>query len=197
MSNQHNSQNSLHIVQHSDHHSDHENDQVVNLALYSLERLSASVDAEDLDFSDQKSIDLLISQKQNWEIYHLIGDVMRNPDLALKPSTNLAMQIAQRVDQEPLLVMSSPQQVYAKPALSKWQRYWPTLAMAAAVASVVWVARPVIEQMQGVQTAPQYTRANNDVLSASAKLNAYVRAHRDLSGPAVVQVRSSVDGAIK
>lgn len=172
-------------------------DHIVNLELYSLERLSASIDAEDLDFFDQERIDLLLSQKQDWEIYHLIGDVMRNPSLALKLSSNLAHQITLRVDQEPALVMSSPQKSYPNPVASRWQRFWPTFAMAAAVASVVWVARPVVEQMQGSQTAPQFARVNTPSLAASARLNSYVRAHRDLSGPAVVQARPSLDEVVK
>jgi sigma-E factor negative regulatory protein RseA len=181
----------------SNQHNGQKDDQIVYLELYSLERLSANVDAEDLEFFDQERIDLLLSQKQNWEIYHLIGDVMRNPDLALNLSSNLAHQIALRVDQEPALVMPSPQKLNLNPAASRWQRFWPTLAMAAAVASVVWVARPVIEQMQGTQTAPQFARANNFSLAASARLNTYVRAHRDLSGPAVVQARPSIDEVVK
>lgn len=182
MSNQHNGQKDSHIV---------------NLESFSLESLSASVDAEDLDHFDQERIDLLLTQKQNWELYHLIGDVMRSPNLALKLSSNLADQIAKRVDQEPVLVMPSPQKLNVNPTTSRWQRFWPTLAMAAAVASVVWVARPVIDQMQGTQTAPQFARANNPSLATSARLNSYVRAHRDLSGPAVVQARPSLDEVVK
>jgi len=177
--------------------SNQNNDQIVYLELYSLERLSASVDAEDFDFSDKARVDLLLSQKQNWDMYHFIGDVMRNPDLAFKPSTKLVEQIAQRVDQEPTLVMSPPQISNLAPTPSLWQRYWPTFAMAAAVASVVWVVRPVIDQMQGTQTAAQFARVNNPSLTASARLNSYVRAHRDLSGPAVVQVRPSIDEVVK
>jgi sigma-E factor negative regulatory protein RseA len=170
---------------------------IAYLELYSQERLSANVDAEDVDFYDQEGIDLLLSQKQNWEIYHLIGDVMRNPDLALKLSSNLAHQIALRVDQEPTFVMPAPAKLKPNRAVSRWQRFWPTLAMAAAVASVVWVARPVIEQMQGTQSTPYFARANAPSLADSARLNSYVRAHRDLSGPAVVQTRPSLDEVVK
>jgi sigma-E factor negative regulatory protein RseA len=177
--------------------SNQNNGQVVDLELYSLERLSASIDAEEFVLSDQKGIDLLLSKKQDWEIYHLIGDVMRNPDLALKPSANLAHQIAQRVDQEPALVMPATHKSNLTSGPSRWQRYWPTFAMAAAVASVVWVARPVIEQMQNTQTSAQFARVTTPSLTASARLNSYVRAHRDLSGPAVVQVRPSIDEVVK
>jgi sigma-E factor negative regulatory protein RseA len=181
----------------SNQHNGQKDDQIISLELFSLERLSANVDAEDLELFDQEHIDSLLSQKQNWEIYHLIGDVMRNPELALNLSSNLAHQIALRVDQEPALFIPPSKKLNPNPVASRWQRFWPTLAMAAAVASVVWVARPVIEQMQGTQNAPQFARANNPSLAASAKLNTYVRAHRDLSGPAVVQARPSLDEVVK
>jgi sigma-E factor negative regulatory protein RseA len=173
------------------------NDRVVNIQLHALERLSATLDAEGIEHFNHANVDVLLSQKQDWELYHLIGDVMRNPQLALKPSVSLAQKIAHKIDLEPTFSTSSIHKSVKTSSVSRWQRYWPTLAMTAAVVSVAWVARPVVEQMQGSQTAAQFARSHTQSLTASARLQSYVRAHRDLSGPAVVQVMPLVDGTTK
>jgi negative regulator of sigma E activity len=162
------------------------NDRVVNIQLHALERLSATLDAEGIEHFNHANVDVLLSQKQDWELYHLIGDVMRNPQ-----------KIAHKIDLEPTFSTSSIHKSVKTSSVSRWQRYWPTLAMTAAVVSVAWVARPVVEQMQGSQTAAQFARSHTQSLTASARLQSYVRAHRDLSGPAVVQVMPLVDGTTK
>jgi sigma-E factor negative regulatory protein RseA len=177
------------------------NNQVVNIKLHALERLSATLDAEDIDTIDQLRMDDLLAQQQDWELYHLIGDVMRSPELALKPVTNLTQKIAFKIDQEPALSSADVKNAVNSANIvvhsSRWQRYWPSLAMAAALASVVWVAQPIIKQMEGSQNAAQFARAKTESITSSTRLYSYVRAHRDLSGPAVVQTRPVVDGTVK
>ena len=113
--------------------------------------------------------------RQVWDSYHLIGDVLRNPDLAIKPSDFFYARVSRAIDAEPPIL-----------APRKLRRNGPVrvglsgLAVAAAVATVVWVAFPY---MSGEQAAP----AGGPPLMASATeepsgLRDYLEAHRELAG---------------
>jgi sigma-E factor negative regulatory protein RseA len=174
-----------------------------------------------------------------WQVYHLIGDTLRTPDLALSTQASLSQRVAQALATEPALSLSahalttgegapvakngasasdSPQKdstpiiaasnaaessrpVSAPEAarklipLSKLLRrvVWPSVAMAAAVASVVWVAKPLFVPEL---SAPSAQTANANVqspvatnLEASA-VRDYVTAHRQISGPSNVRPAS-------
>ena len=64
---------------------------------------------------------------------------------------------------------------------------WPSLAMAAAVASVVWVARPFFVPDQMVSPAQQVAVADPVKPVDPSAVNDYLQAHRQLSGPAAVR----------
>src|SRR5690606_26689289 len=75
--------------------------------------------------------------RQIWDTYHLIGDVMRSPDLAIQPSDRFYARVSAAIDAEPPIVAPSPlvRRHLMRNGLSG-------LAVAAAVASVAWMARP-------------------------------------------------------
>lgn len=159
-----------------------------------------------------------------WQVYHLIGDTLRTPELALSTQANLSQRVAQALVAEPALSASAPVQVArhsshieAAPTLtipaeslrltptlaearkltpmSKLLRrvVWPSVAMAAAVASVVWVAKPLFVPELSVPSA-QTANVNVQIpvatnLEASA-MRDYVTAHRQISGPSNVRPAS-------
>ena len=137
-----------------------------------------------------------------WQVYHLIGDTLRTPDLALSTQASLSQRVAQALVAEPVLQAAEPSHAASArtPALklaplSKLLRrvVWPSVAMAAAVASVVWVAKPLFVPEL---SAPSAQTANANVqspvatnLEASA-VRDYVTAHRQISGPSNVRPAS-------
>jgi len=143
-----------------------------------------------------------------WQVYHLIGDTLRTPELALSTQTDLSQRVAQALVAEPALSAKTALQT-AEPLLSASARapapklaplskllrrvVWPSVAMAAAVASVVWVAKPLFvpelstPSAQTAKTSTPSPVATN--LEASA-VRDYVTAHRQLSGPSNVRPAS-------
>ena len=144
---------------------------------------------------------LLSAQGQStWDLYHLIGDTLRTPALALPATHSLQQRISQAIAQEPSIV-AAPQPVArlgSKPnatsGLRFWSRtVWPGVAMAAAVASVIWMAKPFLlpeltapaEQVAEV-TSAQPMRATEVAFNAPV-VREYVNTHREMSGPANVR----------
>jgi sigma-E factor negative regulatory protein RseA len=144
---------------------------------------------------------LLSAQGQStWDLYHLIGDTLRTPALALPATHSLQQRISQAIAQEPSIV-AAPQPVArlgSKPnatsGLRFWSRtVWPGVAMAAAVASVIWMAKPFLlpeltapaEQVAEV-TSAQPMRATEVAFNAPV-VRDYVNTHREMSGPANVR----------
>jgi len=143
-----------------------------------------------------------------WQVYHLIGDTLRTPELALSTQADLSQRVAQALAAEPALsaktashaAESSPSESARAPApklapLSKLLRrvVWPSVAMAAAVASVVWVAKPLfVPELSAPSAQTAKVSAPSPVatnLEASA-VRDYVTAHRQLSGPSNVRPAS-------
>jgi sigma-E factor negative regulatory protein RseA len=174
-----------------------------------------------------------------WQVYHLIGDTLRTPDLALSTQASLSQRVAQALAAEPALSLSahalttregapvakngasasdSPQQdstpittasnaaessrLVSAPEtarkltpLAKLLRrvVWPSVAMVAAVASVVWVAKPLFVPEL---SAPPAQTANANVQSPvvsnleATAVRDYVTAHRQMSGPSNVRPAS-------
>ncbi len=113
--------------------------------------------------------------RQVWDTYHLIGDVLRNPDLAIKPSDFLYARISKAIDAEPHIV--APRNLHRYGAV---RIGLSGLAVAAAVASVVWVAMPYFGAPGAMDAAPGGT------MLASAQddnhLRDYLEAHREIAG---------------
>lgn len=132
--------------------------------------------------------------QQTWQVYHLIGDTLRTPELAIASASNLRARVAQALVTEPAII-AAPRPAQLEPKQKRtgkgWRSVvWPSLAMAAAVASVVWVARPFLLPDAGVSSAqmagssaPKNVASNVD----APAVQDYVSAHRQLSGPANVR----------
>src|SRR5690606_41720197 len=130
--------------------------------------ISAWIDAE----ADIRPEDLDTPYgRRVWDTYHLIGDVLRSEDLAIKPSDFLYARISRAIDEEPPIVAPhvQPMRRFARAGVSG-------LAVAAAVAAVAWVAMPYFTAggeavMQAQSQAP-----------AAEGLYDYVAAHHDITG---------------
>lgn len=143
-----------------------------------------------------------------WELYHLIGDTLRTPALALPATHSLQDRIAQALQNEPAIIAApKPDPVLSHQAGARAtgtdsklaSRFWgrtllPGVAMAAAVASVIWVAKPLLlpelsaPTAQVAQTAPaQAVARSREVAFNTPDVRDYVNTHREISGPANVR----------
>lgn len=127
--------------------------------------------------------------KETWQLYHLIGDALRTPELARPVATDFSIRVSQAIADEPTILAPRAQTAVKQ---SIWMRRygWPSLAMAAAVASVVWVARPFLlpEVISPAGQVAFSTPAGSEVKPIDPSLVApYVSAHRQVSGPSSVR----------
>lgn len=124
--------------------------------------------------------------RQVWDTYHLIGDVLRNPDLAIKPSDLFYARISKAIDAEPAIV-----------APGALRRHSPVrvglsgLAVAAAVASVVWVAMPYFVSTDKAPEMQQLIASSGD----DTGLRDYLSAHQEIVGASPVRQVSFGIGA--
>lgn len=152
------------------------------------ERLSAGYDGE---LTDKTLGQLDRSAKGDWTIYGVIGDALRDPVL-LKPvsatfSTRMSAALArEQAHRGALGARSSAKRRSHRPV---WFA-WPSLAVAAAVASVVWVAQPLLAPDEAVLTAPVAESASLDPVL----VHDYADAHRHLSGPIAVRQAAHLSG---
>jgi sigma-E factor negative regulatory protein RseA len=124
------------------------------------ERLSAFVDGE-WSAGEQLNANFFELDAQGraaWSEYHLIGDVLRSDDLALSQAASHAFTagFAARFEAEPHLLAPAAQPQQAAQAnrvgriLALRRRVVPSLAVAAAAATLTWIVMP---QMRGVGMA--------------------------------------------
>jgi sigma-E factor negative regulatory protein RseA len=140
--------------------------------------------------------------RATWELYHLIGDALRTPELAMPVAHSLQQKISLALREEPAIIaVAKPvvathmhSDLAAKKSTRFWGKsVWPGVAMAAAVASVIWVAKPFLlpefssptEQVADV-TIDQPLRATEVAFNAPV-VRDYVNTHREMSGPANVR----------
>ena len=125
--------------------------------------------------------------RQIWDTYHLIGDVMRSPDLAIQPSDRFYARVSAAIDAEPPIVAPSPlvRRHLMRNGLSG-------LAVAAAVASVVWMARPFFFTPDASPAAPVVAQAEEPD-AADPGLADYMAAHQSMAGAGAVR-QGSYDG---
>lgn len=146
----------------------------------------------------QEDVSLAVKHCENkdWAAYHLIGDVMRRSELLTPVSESFAVRMAAALEREPehRLPRQSPVKANKQSPASGWKRWfaWPTVAVSAAVASVVWVAQPLFDQNQRPQVA--YLEPASSPVS-EAVLSDYTEAHRQLAGPITVQQASYTPGS--
>ena len=147
--------------------------------------VSAWVDGE----SDMRADELDTPYgRQLWDTYHLIGDVMRSPDLAIRPSDRFYARVSAAIDAEPAIVAPSPlvRRHLVRNSLSG-------LAVAAAVASVVWMAQPFFFGADPAPvTAPVVAQVDEPDV-ADPGLSDYMAAHQSMAGAGAVR-QVSFDG---
>jgi sigma-E factor negative regulatory protein RseA len=150
-------------------------------------RISAWMDGDDPSAMPE---DLHSRQgQQTWQMYHLIGDVLRTPELAQRPTDNFSKRLSDALAAEPTILV--PAVARSRRSASWMRRYGlPGFAMAAAVASVVWVARPLfVPEVSGglgqvAASAPLNILASRD---DTASVQSYLDAHRQIAGPTAVR----------
>lgn len=125
--------------------------------------------------------------RQVWDTYHLIGDVLRSPELAVKPSDLFYARLSKAIDAEPPLI--APNALRRHNGL---RMGLSGLAVAAAVVSVVWVAMPYFMATESVAPVQQ-------ILASSASeddgLHEYLSAHQEIAGASSVRQVSYGFGA--
>jgi sigma-E factor negative regulatory protein RseA len=152
---------------------------------------SALPQADDLD---------PLEHKEDWAIYALIADSLSQPAArAFSPSVEFTARLSAALQREPAHLQAAdtaegceviPVSQSAAEGPSVWSKWfsWPSLAMAAAVAAVVWVAQPLLIPDEIVvattPTAVIQTPVNGQVVSD------YANAHRQFSGPIAVRQAS-------
>jgi sigma-E factor negative regulatory protein RseA len=111
--------------------------------------------------------------RQVWDTYHLIGDVLRSDELAIKPSDLFYARISKAIDAEPSIVAPHRRKFPSRHlGLS-------SLAVAAAVATVAWVAAPYFSSVQNEAPTQLVASASS---GDDSGLRDYVDAHRQLVG---------------
>lgn len=120
--------------------------------------------------------------RQVWDTYHLIGDVLRSEGLAIKPSDLFYARVSKAIDAEPAIV--APQ----RRGISATRLGLSGVAMAAAVASVIWVALPYFSG-QAPESTPVLAVADE------VQVNDYIEAHRQFAGANPIRQVSFDTGA--
>lgn len=126
--------------------------------------------------------------RQVWDTYHLIGDVMRSRDLAIQPSERFYARVSAALDAEPAVLAPAP--------LSRrhaWRLGLSGLAVAAAVASVVWIVRPLLSGPGAPPATTPVLAQAAETDSADPTLTDYMAAHQDMAGAGPVR-QVSYDG---
>lgn len=140
------------------------------------EILSAWLDGQPADDGD---LPLTHVNRQVWDTYHLIGDVMRSNELAIQPSAQFHARLSRALEAE-LPIVAAPRRA----ARGVWRIGLSGAAMAAAVATVVWVAQPAFmgKGSNATQVLADATPAVDDTA-----LSAYLEAHRQMAGPSAIR----------
>jgi sigma-E factor negative regulatory protein RseA len=183
----------------------------------SAEWLSAYIDAEaELDADSLPASLATVQGLARWDAYHLIGDVLRTPDLAQPVSAGFHARFLHALEQEAPII-AAPRRAPQRRFMTRYGL--PGLAAAAAVASVTWMAQPYFGSQptapgtaeftassfipgQGLVSqvsspvAPAGTAPNNgsflpaDAASAAGgdlSLADYLDAHRQVSGKSAIR----------
>lgn len=150
------------------------------------ESVSAWMDGED---SDDILPGLLSKEgRQTWDTYHLIGDSLRNADLALTPSAAFQARLARALDAELPIVAAPRRRSPLRYGLSG-------LAVAAAVATVAWVAQPYLTGTPATEVRVLADASGTPASADDAGLRDYLEAHRQMAGPSAVRQVSFDVGA--
>lgn len=120
-----------------------------------------------------------------WDTYHLIGDVLRTEDLAIKPSPMFYARLSRAIDDEPAILAP------ANLGRSRWRKGVSGVAMAAVVVAVAWGVTPYFlnDPALEIQAAPAVQLASAE-LDDDAALHDYLDAHEGLVGAVPVRLVS-------
>lgn len=174
----------------------------------SPEWLSAYLDGEaDLDVDGLPGSLSSIDGLARWDAYHLIGDVLRTPDLAQPVSAGFHARFLDALEQEAPII-AAPRRAPPRRFITRYGL--PGLAAAAAVASVTWMAQPYFGSQPTAPGMAEFTASSfipgqgmvsqvsspanpvrpGDALSMPAgdlSLAEYLDAHRQVSGKSAVR----------
>jgi sigma-E factor negative regulatory protein RseA len=127
--------------------------------------------------------------RQLWDTYHLIGDVMRSDDLAIQPTSRFYARVSAALDAEPPIVAPAP---VARRHLLRLSL--SGVAVAAAVVSVVWMARPALfGGGDAAGTPPVLAQVDESSQPTDPALADYMAAHQAMAGAGPVR-QVSFDG---
>jgi negative regulator of sigma E activity len=138
-----------------------------------------------------------LEHREDWAIYALIADSLAHPSAqVLGPSVEFTARLSAALQREPAhqVAFETAQDRAATPLSNSstspraWSRWfsWPSLAMAAAVAAVVWVAQPLLMLNDDLVVVATPTVATETPLDGEI-VSDYANAHRQFSGPIAVR----------
>lgn len=146
--------------------------------------------------------------RERWALYHLIGDALREPTAATLVTAEFSARMSSALAREPAHgVAGESHHREHNPAsrrspVSRWRQVvlaWPGLAVAGAIASVVWVAQPLFELEQQAQQRMSVAQTESgDSVRISGRATPesdYVSAHRQMAGPIAVRQVAFAPGA--
>lgn len=136
--------------------------------------------------------------RADWDLYHLVGDVVRTPELAVSVSTGFHQRFLAALEQEAPIV-AAPRRKVSRHFMTRYG--FPGLAAAAAVASVTWIAQPYfggqgmpVEFSASTQqaTAPAVVQASSQAAvrreqPVDVSLSEYLDAHRQIAGRSAIR----------
>ena len=127
-------------------------------SLSSAEWLSAYIDAEaELDDDSLPASLSTADGLARWDAYHLIGDVLRTPDLAQPVSAGFHARFLDALEQEAPII-AAPRRAPQRRFMTRYGL--PGLAAAAAVASVTWMAQPYFGSQPTAPGTAEFTASS-------------------------------------
>jgi len=152
------------------------------------QHVSALMDGELFDEEAESVLDRLKREQEgqgDWLMYHLIGDVLRQPDHV---HADISASLHERLQAEPTVLAPRSRAVH--------RARWFAISAAASVMALVvvaWLSAKVMPQSQQQQYASeqqqysQYSNVRPASLSAKRSLNDYLMAHQEFSSANNVQ----------
>jgi sigma-E factor negative regulatory protein RseA len=137
----------------------------------SREMISAFADSE---FTDAEIATVMAALrrpggKQDWELYHQVGDVLRSNDMAFNMSPRFYARMSAALEREPVIVAPSPQT--SNEVVQRQGNRWAIPGMAAAaaaVAAVAFVATPQLMLAVKGASQPKATISSGAALASAA-----------------------------
>lgn len=130
--------------------------------------------------------------RERWELYHVVREVLQESSAPAPVTSSFSVRMAAALENEPI---HQTEQQAAERAQTRtsgfrfWPRLWPALAVTAAVASVIWVAQPMLGGQSPDASMAFVQPEAADLISAAEgqPQAAYVSAHRQIAAPIAVR----------